>query len=134
MNNSINKELIVFIKKARDRGFDDIEIKSALLEKGWPQRTIDESFLEIYKEEKDNIDKKGMNESYKNQIIFYLDNELLKMIEKRAKKNLMTVPEQIEDIIRRSCIRSKTIKNYGNEKIDDLLINVFSRRKTTKKS
>ncbi len=35
-----------------------------------------------------------------------LDDEELAILEKRAKKNFLTVKEQVEDIIRRSCVRS----------------------------
>jgi hypothetical protein len=57
---------------------------------------------------------------------------LLKMIEKRAKKNMLTLPEQIEDTLRRSCISLKK-KPLISGKIDDLLVSIFSRQKRGKK-
>ena len=31
-----NKQLLKFIKQARERGFDDYQIKEPLLKRGWP--------------------------------------------------------------------------------------------------
>ena len=47
-----------------------------------------------------------------------LDKDEIKILEKRAKKNLMTLKEQIEDIIRRSCVSSskKTTLYLGRDK------------------
>ena len=41
------------------------------------------------------------------EITISLDDEELKILNKRAKKNLLTLKEQVEDIIRRSCISAK---------------------------
>jgi hypothetical protein len=55
-----------------------------------------------------------------------------KILKKRAKKNLFSLREQIEDIIRRSCV---TYKGGGPKKIkvDDKLVAIFSREKRGKK-
>ncbi len=55
-----------------------------------------------------------------------LDEAEVKILNKRAKKNLLSLKEQVEDIIRRSCIRSSkgTYKSY---KGDDALVGIFSR-------
>ena len=55
-----------------------------------------------------------------------LDDTEVKVLKKRAKKNILTIKEQVEDIIRRSCIRSSktTIKTF---KGDDVLVGIFSR-------
>ena len=71
---------------------------------------------------------------FKNKVCIFLDNEILSMIEKRAKKNMFTVSEQIEDILRRSCISMKNKKVLYDEKLDDSLVSIFSRRKSGKKS
>lgn len=63
----------------------------------------------------------------KNRIEIYLNSDLIKKLEKRAKKNLLSLPEQIEDILRRSCINTK--KSVVDEKLDDKLIGLFSRRR-----
>ncbi|MDO8517421.1 MAG: hypothetical protein Q7S33_04845 [Nanoarchaeota archaeon] len=111
-----NKELIKFIIEARKRGFDDYQIKEPLLKEGWKVDEIEDAFASLKPKYK-----------YKNKISLFLDNELLKMIEKRAKKNMFTISEQIEDIIRRSCLNSKKTKKE-EQKLDDMLVSLFSRR------
>lgn len=112
-------QLIKFIKEARKRGFDDIEIKKPLLKKGWSIESIEKAFSKI------KIKKEKLE--FKNKINIWLDNGLLKLIEKRADKNLMNVHEQIEDILRRSCLNLKTAKKQ--DKIDDIFLTFFSRKK-----
>lgn len=60
-------------------------------------------------------------------ITIRLSDDEVKLLKKRAKKNLLNLREQVEDIIRRSCINSKLIKTY-DEKIDDKLVGIFSRQ------
>ena len=55
-----------------------------------------------------------------------LDDAEVKILKRRAKKNLLTVKEQIEDIIRRSCVRSSK-GAYRSFKGDDALVGIFSR-------
>ena len=55
-----------------------------------------------------------------------LDEEEVKILNKRAKKNFLTLREQVEDIIRMSCIRSKSA-GTKTFKTDDKLVEVFSR-------
>ena len=120
-----NKELIKFIKEARKRGFDDYEIREPLLKQGWPLDEIEAAFFSIRP-------NKRAHTSFKNKVTIYLNNDLLKMIEKRAKKNLLTLPEQIEDILRRSTLNIKKNK-IPKENIDDLLVSIFSRQKKSRK-
>jgi len=66
------------------------------------------------------------------KITINIDDEEEKILTKRAKKNLFSLKEQVEDIIRRSCVtykggRSKKIK------IDDKLVAIFSREKRGRK-
>jgi len=62
------------------------------------------------------------------QITIDIGEDVKKIINKRAKKNLLTLREQIEQIIRRSAVRTKTgASNYL--KIDDRLVGIFSRQK-----
>jgi len=114
-----NKDLVKFIKEARKRGFDDSEIKEPLLQKGWPLTEIEKAFSEV---------SIKLKYKFKNKLTLFIDNEVLNILEKRAKKNLFTVSEQIEDILRRSCLMAKKQKKQS-EKIDDLLVSIFSRRK-----
>lgn len=115
----LNKDLLKFIKEARVRGFEDYQIKEILLKHSWPPKELEEAFaiLNPHKALK-----------YKDRVTIYLDSEVLKAVEKRAKKNIFTIPEQIEDILRRSCIRMKSTKKQ-QEKLDDMLISLFSRKK-----
>jgi hypothetical protein len=108
--------LLKFIKEARKRGFDDYEIRLPLLKKGWPHEEIEAAFAKLKPKYK-----------FKNKITIYLDNEVIKHIDKRAKKNLFSLSEQIEDILRRSCLNLK--KSKKQEKLDDSFVALFSRRK-----
>jgi len=111
-----NKELINFIKEARKRGFDDWQIKEPLLKNNWPIEEVEKAFCALKPKYK-----------FKNKVSLFLDSDILKIIEKRANKNMFTISEQIEDILRRSCIRLKPSRK--EEKIDDLLVSLFSRKK-----
>ncbi len=117
-----NKDLVNFINEARKRGFGDFKIKEALLNHGWPLEEVEKAFASLVS--KDRI---------KNQITLFLDDELLKGLEKRAKKNMFTVSEQIEDILRRSVINQSKTKSIYDEKLDDTLVSIFSRKRTGKK-
>ena len=112
-----NKDLIKFIRESRKRGFDDFEIREPLLKKGWPLEEIEKAFYALKPKYK-----------LKNKISIFLDSEVLKMIDKRAKKNMLTLNEQIEDILRRSCINLKK-GNPKAIKCDDNLVAIFSREK-----
>jgi hypothetical protein len=120
-----NTDLVKFIKTARGRGFDDYQIREPLLKQGWPLSEIEIAFNSLKRAKREHI-------SFKNKVTIYLNNDLLKLIEKRAKKNMLTLPEQIEDILRRSTLSLKKGKLTG-EKIDDLLVSLFSRRKRAKR-
>ena len=78
---------------------------------------------------------KGYNISITYQAVHKSLTELTekKILEKRAKKNLMTLREQVEDIIRQSAIRTKAGINDPFVKVDDRLVEIFSRRKKGKK-
>jgi len=68
------------------------------------------------------------------KITISLDEDVKKIISKRAERNLLTLREQIEDILRKSAVRTKTSVKYAQIKIDDKLVAVFSReRKGPKK-
>jgi hypothetical protein len=66
------------------------------------------------------------------KITINLDEREQKILEKRAKKNLMELKEQVEDIIRRSCINA--IKNSSpKDPCDDRLVSIFSKQNKGKK-
>ena len=124
--------LVEFILEAKKEGYDEYHIRQPLLEKGWASEEIDNAF---FLANKPNIKKSGVKTgSGKTKIDIYLDSEIIKTIERKAKRNLLSVPEQIEDIVRRSVVRSKFFKPLQPEKIDDLLVAIFSRRKSGRKS
>jgi len=67
------------------------------------------------------------------QITIYIDEDVKKIISKRAKTNLFTLREQIEDILRTSAVRTKSSKKYMAIKVDDKLVAVFSRERRGRK-
>jgi len=111
----INPGLVKFIKEARRRGFSDPEIRAPLEKQGWADDEIDKAFL--------SVKSKG-----KIPIHISIDENVYKLIEKRAKRNLLSLEEQIQDIIRRSAVTGKG-KLANPEKIDDLLVSIFSRKR-----
>jgi hypothetical protein len=58
-----------------------------------------------------------------------LTDEEVKILKKRGKKNFLELKEQVEDIIRRSCITAKETTGYTRLKPDDPLVEIFSREK-----
>lgn len=60
-------------------------------------------------------------------ITITIDDEAKKILSKRAKKNMFTLREQIEDIIRKSAVRTKSGKKYRKINVDDKLVAAFSR-------
>jgi hypothetical protein len=62
-----------------------------------------------------------------------LDDEIKEILEKRAKRNLFTLKEQIEDILRKSAVRTKTGSQTSRFKIDDTLVDIFSRQRSGRK-
>ncbi|MBS3084621.1 hypothetical protein J4411_01790 [Candidatus Pacearchaeota archaeon] len=63
------------------------------------------------------------------QITISIDEEVKKILSKRAEKNLLTLKEQIEDILRESAVRTKSGSREAEPKIDDKLVSIFSRAK-----
>ncbi len=66
-------------------------------------------------------------------ITINIDEDVKKIISKRAKKNLFSLREQIEDILRKSAVRTKSSVGYKALKIDDRLVSAFSREKRGRK-
>ena len=64
-------------------------------------------------------------------ITISLGDEEAKILDKRAKKNFLTLKEQIEDIVRRSAANSKS--GTRPLKVDDRLVAVFSRQRSGRK-
>ncbi len=66
------------------------------------------------------------------EITVSLNEEEEKLLKKRAKKNLLTLREQVEDIVRRSCITYKE-GTTSSVNVDDKLVAIFSREKRGRK-
>jgi len=134
-SDSINQDLVKFILEARRRGFDDWQIRAPLVRNRWPESTIECAFLYIKRQEE--LKKKIKTKSdgrivykYKNTITVHLDSEIMKLVEKRARKNMLTPQEQIEDIVRRSCVNVKKTSSENEDKVDDVFLKLFSRKKS----
>jgi len=67
------------------------------------------------------------------QITIDIDESVKKIISRRAKTNLLTLREQIEDILRKSAVRTKKSGKYAYIKVDDKLVAVFSRERRGRK-
>ncbi|GBE20308.1 hypothetical protein BMS3Abin17_01046 [archaeon BMS3Abin17] len=67
------------------------------------------------------------------KITINIDDDVSKILKKRAKKNLLTLREQIEDILRKSAVRTKSGTSYRGLKPDDKLVAMFSREKRGRK-
>ena len=128
-----NSELIKFITEARARGYEDYQIRLPLLDNGWPLKDVEHAFYDIKLAEQKKLKKKEKTKSnktvyvYKNSMTIHLDSEIDKQIAKRAKKNMLTSEEQVEDIIRRSCVNTKKSAEV-TDKVDDLFLKLFSRK------
>lgn len=62
-----------------------------------------------------------------------LTEEEINILKKRGKKNYLKLKEQVEDIIRRSCINCRTTTGVKKIKTDDALVEIFSREKRGKR-
>lgn len=118
----VNKQLVSFIRESRKRGFGDSNIRKAILDRNWPVAEVESAFNFLTPKYKN-----------KNQVTLFLSDELMSTLEKRAKKNMLTVSEQIEDILRRSTINASKKKSPYDAKLDDSLIGLFSRKRTGRK-
>ena len=106
-----NRKLMNFIKEARRRGYGDLEIKKSLIEHQWPLKEVEKAFV--------ILSPKSIT---KNQVTLFLNEDVMEVLAKRAKKNLFTISEQIEDILRRSTVSQMKKKTAYDPKIDDALI------------
>ena len=68
-----------------------------------------------------------------SKITIDVDEEVRKILSKRAKRNLLNLREQIEEILRSSAVRTKNKPGYRSIKVDDKLVAMFSREKRGRK-
>jgi len=69
----------------------------------------------------------------KSSIFVQLDTEAKKILEKRAKTQLMTLQELVADILRRSVLSYKSRKSSGKDNVNDKFLTYFSRRNIGRK-
>jgi len=127
----LNQQIVQYILECRRQGFDDWQIKEHLIKNSWSSDIVDEAFLYLAKQRENKTDK--TKQKIKNALTIYLDDDLVKIIDKRAKKNMMNFNEQVEDILRRSCLSMKKQKSVFDKNLDDKFIGLFSRRNTGRK-
>lgn len=58
-----------------------------------------------------------------------IDEQVKKTLEKRAKKNMLTLREQAEEILRQSAVRTRGGAAAEKLSTDDRLVEIFSRKK-----
>ena len=61
-----------------------------------------------------------------------IEEDAKKILAKRAEKNFMTLKELVEDVVRRSAVHTKK-GTVVDDKVDDLLVKVFSRTRRGRK-
>ena len=66
-------------------------------------------------------------------ITISVSEEVKKVLIKRAKKNMLSLREQAEEIIRQSAVRTKSGNGVSGFKADDRLVEIFSRNKKGRK-
>ena len=116
-----NSKLIKFIKEARKRGFEDWQIRKPLLKQGWPEQEIEKAFKSLIKKD---------HARSTNQVTIHIDNELLKLLKKRADKNMLGLSDQITEILRRSALSMRNKSRMPRPiKCDDKLVGIFSRER-----
>jgi len=63
-----------------------------------------------------------------------IPENVLKILKKRADKNLLSTKEQVEDIIRRSAVSYKSNSSISEVSPDDRLVSIFSRQRKGRSS
>ena len=128
----INQDLLKYIAECRKLGVEDYEIRIPLVENGWELSEIQEAFEEFKKQEERAKKKRVTSNNkvvyvYKNSMTIHLSEEVFTAVSKRARKNMLTPEEQVEDIVRRSCVNTKN-KNTVVDNVDDIFLKLFSRK------
>ena len=67
------------------------------------------------------------------RISIELGDEVTSILKKRGEKNFLSLKEQIEDILRRSAVSYKKGVTTRTLKVDDKLVDIFSRQKSGKR-
>lgn len=67
----------------------------------------------------------------KKSVTIELDERVISKLQRRAKRNMLTLREMIEDIVRRSAVLSGGASIGGDS--DDALVSIFSRKTRLRK-
>ena len=62
----------------------------------------------------------------KKRVTIEIDDKIIAKLQKRARRNMLSLRELIQDIVRRSAISGKTFSLSGEA--DDKLVDIFSRK------
>lgn len=122
----VYKSLIDFVIEAQSRGFNEYQITAPLIREGWSLKDIEKALEHVKKA------KQGQRIKTKMDVFLELDSEVVGILERRAKRNKMTLKEQMQDILRRSAINNTA--SGEDEKLDDRLVGIFSRKDAKKSS
>jgi len=68
-----------------------------------------------------------LKENKMPRITINITDDEQKILKKRADKNFFSLIEQVEDIVRRSCISQKNKSKNRDFKCDDRLVSIFSK-------
>ncbi len=98
------------------------------------RRTIEDKPIYGYTPSSEPYTEKFTKEVGGRHITLFLDDELFEALRKRAKKNMFKVTEQIEDILRRSVLSQRLKRKVPDDKLDDRLVGIFSRKVRKTKS
>lgn len=116
----VSKSLIDFIVEAQYRGFNEYQITAPLIREGWSLNDIEKAFEHVRRS------KQGQKIKTKMDVFLELDSDVVEILDRRAKRNKMTLKEQMQDILRRSAINNTA--STEPEKLDDSLVGIFSRK------
>ena len=68
----------------------------------------------------------------KKRVTIEIDDKIIAKLQRRAKRDMLSLRELIQDIVRRSALSSKFVSISGEA--DDRLVEIFSRRTKKRKS
>ena len=74
-----------------------------------------------------------IQQNNKMRVTIDITEDEKKILKKRADKNYFSLKEQVEDIIRRSCVSQKSKSTVKPIKVDDRLVGIFSRERRGRK-
>ena len=135
-----DQALVDYISEAKKRGLSDLQIKKLLVEHNWKEDKVNRAIEAINSiqafaprfnannhastnhvsnnnqgSNSKNQVSNSKDQVSKNQVSLFLSNEMMQELDKRAKKNMMTVSELIEEILRKSSVSYKQGSSSSSE-------------------